>query len=96
MLDIKFLRTNLKEVKEKMQHRGEDLADFGKFEELDKKRRELIVATEELKSKRNEVTQKIAQLKREKQDADEYIKEMRVVGDQIKHMMMNYVMSKKT
>ncbi|GIN42419.1 serine--tRNA ligase [Heyndrickxia oleronia] len=84
MLDIKFLRTNLKEVKEKMQHRGEDLADFGKFEELDKKRRELIVATEELKSKRNEVTQKIAQLKREKQDADEYIKEMRVVGDQIK------------
>ncbi|MGE8207764.1 serine--tRNA ligase [Heyndrickxia sp. NPDC080065] len=84
MLDIKYLRANIDEVKEKLQHRGEDLADFGKFEELDKKRRELIVVTEDLKSKRNEVTQKIAQLKREKQNADELIVEMRNVGDQIK------------
>lgn len=86
MLDIKFLRANFNEVKEKLQHRGEDLGDFEKFEVLDKKRRELIVATEDLKSKRNEVTQKIAQLKREKQNADELIVEMRNVGDQIKQI----------
>ncbi|GIN88881.1 serine--tRNA ligase [Heyndrickxia sporothermodurans] len=84
MLDIKFLRANFNEVKEKLQHRGEDLGDFEKFEELDKRRRELIVVTEELKSKRNEVSQKIAVLKREKQDADNLIAEMRNVGDQIK------------
>ncbi|PTY80541.1 serine--tRNA ligase [Heyndrickxia sporothermodurans] len=84
MLDIKYLRANFNEVKEKLQHRGEDLSDFDKFEELDTKRRELIVATEDLKSKRNEVTQKIAQLKREKQNADDLIAEMRAVGDQIK------------
>ena len=35
MLDIKFLRTNFEEVKAKLQHRGEDLTDFGRFEELD-------------------------------------------------------------
>ena len=70
MLDIKFLRTNFEEVKEKLQHRGEDLTDFGQFEELDTRRRELIVETEELKSKRNEVSQQIAVLKREKKDAD--------------------------
>lgn len=34
MLDIKFLRTNFEEVKAKLQHRGEDLTDFGRFEEL--------------------------------------------------------------
>ncbi|MGV3467143.1 MAG: serine--tRNA ligase, partial [Heyndrickxia sp.] len=54
------------------------------FEDLDKRRRELIVVTEELKSKRNEVSQKIAQMKREKQNADEQITQMREVGDKIK------------
>ncbi|MFF2450799.1 serine--tRNA ligase [Neobacillus sp. NPDC058068] len=84
MLDIKVLRANFSEVKEKLQHRGEDLTDFGQFEELDLKRRELIVETEKLKSRRNEVTQQVAALKRDKQDADHLIKEMREVGDQIK------------
>lgn len=84
MLDIKYLRANFDEVKEKLQHRGEDLTDFEKFEDLDKRRRELIVVTEELKSKRNEVSQKIAQMKREKQNADEQITQMREVGDKIK------------
>jgi seryl-tRNA synthetase len=84
MLDIKYLRTNFEEIKGKLAKRGEDLADFGKFEELDKKRRELITSTEELKSKRNDVSSQIAQLKREKQDADHLIKEMKEVGEDIK------------
>ena len=57
MLDIKVLRANFAEVKEKLQHRGEDLSDLGHFEELDVTRRELIVEAEKLKSKRNEVSQ---------------------------------------
>lgn len=84
MLDVKLLRANFAEVKEKLQHRGEDLTDFGKFEELDVKRRELIVESEALKSKRNEVSQQVAFLKREKKDADHLIAEMREVGDKIK------------
>lgn len=84
MLDIKFLRANLEEAKQKLAKRGEDLTDFGKFEDLDKKRRELIAATEELKSKRNEVSSQVAQLKREKQDADHLISEMKDVGEKIK------------
>jgi seryl-tRNA synthetase len=84
MLDVKLLRANFAEVKEKLQHRGEDLTDFGKFEELDVKRRELIVDSEALKSKRNEVSQQVALLKREKKDADHLITEMREVGDKIK------------
>jgi seryl-tRNA synthetase len=84
MLDLKYLRANFTEVKEKLQHRGEDLTDLGKFEELDLKRRELIVEAEQLKSKRNEVSQQVATLKREKKDADHLITEMREVGDRIK------------
>lgn len=86
MLDIKFLRANFDEVKKKLEHRGEDLTDLGKFEDLDTKRRELIVKAEQLKSKRNEVSQQVATLKREKQDADHLIAEMREVGDQIKDL----------
>ncbi|PFN07388.1 serine--tRNA ligase [Bacillus cereus] len=84
MLDIKFLRTNFEEVKAKLQHRGEDLTDFGRFEELDIRRRELLVQTEELKSKRNEVSQQISVLKREKKDAEALILEMREVGEKVK------------
>jgi seryl-tRNA synthetase len=84
MLDIKVLRANFTEVKEKLQNRGEDLSALDQFEELDQRRRELIVETEKLKSRRNEVSQQVAALKREKQDADHLIKEMREVGDQIK------------
>lgn len=86
MLDIKFLRTNFEEVKAKLQYRGEDLTDFGRFEELDTRRRELLVQTEELKSKRNEVSQQISVLKREKKDAEALILEMREVGEKVKDL----------
>ncbi|MBM6616660.1 serine--tRNA ligase [Bacillus suaedaesalsae] len=84
MLDLKHLRANFEEVKEKLKFRGEDLTDLGKFEDLDVKRRTLITEAEELKSKRNEVSQQISVLKREKKDADSLITEMREVGDRIK------------
>ncbi|PCK23776.1 serine--tRNA ligase [Bacillus pumilus] len=86
MLDIKQLRTDFDQIKEKLAHRGEDLADFDKFGELDQKRRELIGKTEELKSRRNEVSQQVAVLKREKKGADHIIQEMREVGDEIKKL----------
>jgi seryl-tRNA synthetase len=84
MLDLKHLRANFEEVKEKLKYRGEDLTDLGKFEELDSRRRTLIAEAEELKGKRNEVSQKISVLKREKKDAESLILEMREVGDRIK------------
>ena len=84
MLDLKHFRANFEEVKQKLEHRGEDLTDLGKFEELDVRRRELILKTEELKSKRNEVSGQVAVLKREKKDAEHLITEMREVGDEIK------------
>ncbi|AST93947.1 MULTISPECIES: serine--tRNA ligase [Sutcliffiella] len=84
MLDLKFLRDNFEDVKNKLQHRGEDLSDLNQFEDLDVRRRQLLSETELLKSKRNEVSQQIAVLKREKKDAEQFIKEMREVGDKVK------------
>lgn len=84
MLDMKFLRENFAEIKERLQCRGEDLGDFDRFGELDARRRELIAEGEVLKSKRNEVSKQVSVLKREKQDADHLIAEMREVGDRIK------------
>ncbi|OIK07174.1 seryl-tRNA synthetase [Bacillus sp. OV322] len=86
MLDVKYLRNNFEQVKRALQFRGEDMTDFGKFEELDVSRRSLLVETEQLKSRRNEVSQQVAALKREKKDADQLIAEMREVGDKIKEL----------
>ncbi|WP_163655238.1 serine--tRNA ligase [Listeria sp. PSOL-1] len=84
MLDVKLLRNQFEEVKAKLTHRGEDLGEFEKFGELDKRRRTLILESENLKSERNEVSAEIAELKRNKQSAEAKIEEMRVVGDKIK------------
>jgi seryl-tRNA synthetase len=84
MLDLKFVRANFEEVKQKLSARGEDLSGLDQFEALDQRRRELIGETETLKSKRNEVSKQVAEFKREKKDADHLITEMREVGDKIK------------
>src|SRR5690625_4430435 len=86
MLDMKFLRNNLEDVRAKLQHRGEDLSELEKFGDLDEKRRKLIAETETLKAKRNEVTKQISVLKKEKKDAEVAIKEMREVGEQISNL----------
>ncbi|WP_261134797.1 serine--tRNA ligase [Bacillus sp. Marseille-Q3570] len=84
MLDLKFVRENFDEVKEKLSTRGEDISGLDQFQELDEKRRELINKTEQLKSERNNVSKMVAEFKREKKDADQLIKEMREVGEKIK------------
>jgi seryl-tRNA synthetase len=83
MLDLKYLRNNLEEVKKKLSHRGEDLSELNKFEEYDERRRNLISETEALKAKRNEASKQISTLKKEKKDAEPAIQEMRAVGDKI-------------
>ncbi|KGA96143.1 seryl-tRNA synthase [Alkalihalobacillus alcalophilus ATCC 27647 = CGMCC 1.3604] len=84
MLDIKRLRNDFVGIKEKLQTRGEDISGLDQFEELDEKRRALIVEVEQLKSRRNEVSEEVAKLKRAKEDADHLIKEMREVSERVK------------
>ena len=84
MLDVKRVRANYEEIKEKLEKRGEDLGNFDQFAELDSKRRELIGKAEVLKAERNEASEKVAVMKRNKENADDVILRMRQVGDEIK------------
>ncbi|HLG28481.1 MAG TPA: serine--tRNA ligase, partial [Paenisporosarcina sp.] len=84
MLDVKRVRANYEEIKEKLEKRGEDLGNFDQFAEFDSKRRELIGKAEVLKAERNEASEKIAVMKRNKENADDVILRMRQVGDEIK------------
>ncbi|WP_010309216.1 serine--tRNA ligase [Kurthia senegalensis] len=86
MLDIKRVRANLAEVKEKLAHRNEELGTLDHFEEWDQKRRELIAKTEELKAARNKATEVIAVKKRAKEDAQDDILKMRELSAEIKKM----------
>src|SRR5690625_7523334 len=83
MLDMRRLRNHFQEIREKLEHRGEDLSELDHFGELDEVRRELIAKVESLKAIRNETSKQISELKREKKDEDTVIKEMWEVSDKI-------------
>ena len=82
MLDIKFVREHLDEVRQMLKNRCNSL-NLDAFEGLDKKRRELLQETEALKSFRNTVSKEISQMKKAGENTDDKIREMREVGDRI-------------
>ncbi|QUR94634.1 serine--tRNA ligase [Macrococcoides canis] len=84
MLDIKLFRTEPEFVKKKLEMRAIDPSIVDEILELDTKSRELTARTEELKAKRNKASEEIAQKKRNKENADDAIKAMREVGEEIK------------
>src|SRR5699024_6304717 len=86
MLDIRYVRNNFDHVKEKLAHRGEDLSPLDDFVAYDEKRRKLIAESEQLKAQRNDASKQISVAKREGKDADEAIKQMRAVSENIKKL----------
>lgn len=86
MLDIKVIRQETGMVKEKIAKRGTDAQIIDEIIALDRERRELINNSEQLKSRRNTVSGEIAEKKRNKEDADDVIRKMRDVGDEIKEI----------
>ncbi|MCI6159093.1 MAG: serine--tRNA ligase [Selenomonadaceae bacterium] len=82
MLDMKFVRDNLDEVRQMLKNRNNPL-NLDDFVELDKKRRELLQQTEELKAERNKVSKEISAMKKNKEDATGKIAAMREVGTKI-------------
>lgn len=86
MLDIKLLRTEPEFVKKKLEMRAIDTSIVDEILELDIAARELTARTEELKAKRNKTSEEIAQKKRNKENADDAIKAMREVGEEIKRI----------
>lgn len=85
MLDIKFIRSNPETVVQAMKTRGMDL-DLSEFLSLDEKRRKILAEAEQLKSKRNTVSKEIGMMKKNGQNADDLVKEMGQVGEEIKKL----------
>ena len=83
MLDIRLFREQADTVKSKIELRGDDPKVVDEVLELDNERRQLIGKTEEMKARRNKVSEEIEK-KRNKENADDVIKEMRELGDEIK------------
>ena len=59
MLDMKFIRDHIDDVKKNLENRHNSF-DLNEVLSLDQKRRELLQETEALKSKRNAESKKIA------------------------------------
>ena len=85
MLDLKFVRSNLSDIKTMINNRGYDL-DLSRFERLDKERRERLSVLEALRHRRNKVSDDIAGMKKNGEDASGVIAEMKAVASEIKEM----------
>ncbi len=85
MLEIKFVRENLKTVQDAMQNRGTKV-DWEAFQSHDNRRKAILFELEELRRNRNTVSDRIAQMKRGGDTADTLITEMRTVSSAIKDL----------
>ena len=82
MIDIKRILTEPEKVKELLARKGCD-ADLGRIEELDEKRRALIVKGDELKKQRNEASALVPKLKKEGKDVSDIIARTKAIGEEI-------------
>ena len=83
MLDLKFARSNLEEIRKMIESRGYSL-DISRFEDMDRERRNRLTALEELRHRRNSVSEEIAAMKKKGEDAASIIAEMKKVSLNIK------------
>lgn len=84
MLDVKRIRKNYEEVKERVEFRGK--GDFGlsELKDIDEKRREILAEVEKMKSRQNTVSRQIPKLKKEGKDTSVIMAEMKKLSSDIK------------
>lgn len=89
MLDVKRIRKNYEEVKERVEFRGK--GDFGlsELKNLDEKRREVLADVEKMKNRQNTVSRQIPTLKKEGKDTSVIMDEMKKLSSEIKSLDSN-------
>jgi seryl-tRNA synthetase len=85
MLEIKFVKENLSTVQQSLGARGMAVK-MAVFEQLDAKRRKILLEIEDLRHRRNVVTEQIADMKRRKEETDALVVDMRDVSARIKEL----------
>jgi seryl-tRNA synthetase len=83
MLEIKFIRQNLSDVKRALEARHSEL-DISAFQTADELRRGVLAELEERRHQRNRVSDQIASLKKNGEDAKALVEQMRAVSANIK------------
>ncbi len=92
MLEIKYIRQNIQEIKTSLIHRG-DSTDLETFQKSDEKRRSILLETEELRHRKNMVSDQIAQMKKKGEDAGGFVVEMREVSNKIKQLEKDLIVN---
>ncbi len=85
MLDARYVRENVENVREALKKRGYDFP-LQKFLSIDGKRISVLKETEELRNLRNVVSEEIGRRKRQKEDASDQMAEMKGVSERIKSL----------
>ncbi len=83
MLDAKYIRDHLDEVRAKIALRG-GTVDFDKFVSIDSERRKTIQEWEKLRALQKKVSDEVSQKKRKGNDASDLISEMKKVSQELK------------
>ncbi len=88
MLDIKVVRDDAQKVKQALFDRGmpEMVADVDAVQELDRRRRAMLVEVEELKHERNKASEEIVRLKKEGSDTSPITERMKGISESIKEI----------
>ncbi|MDQ2711748.1 MAG: serine--tRNA ligase [Acidobacteriota bacterium] len=82
MHDLTYFRNNLRQIRDRLATRGFQL-DVDAFDELDRKRRQLVTETEGLKAERNQATADIGRLRKSGVDTADQQARVRAMGDRI-------------
>jgi seryl-tRNA synthetase len=85
MLEAKYIREHLDEVRERLELRGQSIS-LNQFVSLDSERRKAIQEWERLRALQKKVSDEVSKRKREDKDASELISEMKKVSQEIKDL----------
>jgi seryl-tRNA synthetase len=95
MLEIKFVRQNLSDVKHALEARHSEL-DISAFQTADDLRRGVLAELEELRHQRNRVSDQIADLKKVGEDAKVLVEQMRLGSAKIKILEQELAVHQET
>ena len=88
MLDLKFVRSNLGEVKQALINRGQEFL-LDDFESLDEMRRLLLGEVESRRQERNSRSEEVGRLKKAKQDAAALMERVREINQELKELELD-------
>ncbi len=85
MLEAKYIREHLEEVRERIALRGGNV-DFGRFAAIDGERRKTLQEWEGLRALQKKVSDEVSQKKRRGEDASDLISEMKKASQELKSL----------